>query len=82
MMNKDTHGKRWKMGTILEGFIYRDQKKRYPWWVKSVDKVTKKTDDSIAKQPEFVVHHSPEARSQKVPQLGFSKQGQSHRKGK
>ena len=51
----ETGGKGWKMGTIPEGFVYRDQKKRYPWWVRSVDKITTETDDSIAKQPEDVV---------------------------
>lgn len=54
-MNKDIHGNRWKMGTIPEGFTYRDQRKRYPWWVKSVNKITTETDDSTAKQPEDVL---------------------------
>jgi reductive dehalogenase len=42
-------------GTIPDGFIYRDQRKRYPWWIKSVDKVTTETDDSIAESPTDVV---------------------------
>ncbi|MBU4315855.1 MAG: reductive dehalogenase [Proteobacteria bacterium] len=32
--------------TIPEGFVYRDQKGRYPWWVKSVDKITTPVDMS------------------------------------
>ena len=34
------------LGTLPEGFVYRDQKKRYPWWVKSVDRVTTEIDES------------------------------------
>jgi reductive dehalogenase len=29
--------------------VYRDQRKRYPWWVKSVDEITTATDKSKAK---------------------------------
>ncbi|MBT6612687.1 MAG: hypothetical protein HOB38_11330, partial [Deltaproteobacteria bacterium] len=35
------------LGTIPKGFVYRDQSKRYPWWVKSVDKMTTEIDESI-----------------------------------
>jgi len=38
-------------GTIPQGFQYRNQKKRYPWWVKSVDRMTTETDDSVAVHP-------------------------------
>lgn len=38
-------------GTILEGFKYRDQSRRYPWWVKSTDKITVQTDASIMEKP-------------------------------
>ena len=38
-------------GTIPEGFVYRDQRKRYPWWVKSVDKITVPTDASEIEKP-------------------------------
>jgi hypothetical protein len=38
-------------GMIPEGFVYRDQSKRDPWWVKSVDKITVQTDASIAEKP-------------------------------
>ena len=34
-------------GTIPEGFVYRDQSGRYPWWVKSVDRITTPVDASI-----------------------------------
>ena len=34
-------------GTILERFVYRDQSGRYPWWVKSVDRITTPVDASI-----------------------------------
>jgi hypothetical protein len=34
-----------------KGFKYRNQRKRYPWWVKSVEKITTETDDSIVKKP-------------------------------
>ncbi len=30
--------------------VFRDQKKRYPWWVKSVDTITTETDDSRSKK--------------------------------
>jgi hypothetical protein len=30
--------------SIPEGFVYRDQKGRYPWWVKSVNKITTPVD--------------------------------------
>lgn len=54
-MDNGIQGNRWTMGRIPEGFIYRDQSKRFPWWVKSVDKITTETDDSTAKRPEDVV---------------------------
>ena len=38
-------------GTILEGFKYRDQSRRYPWWVKSVDKITVETNASAIEKP-------------------------------
>ncbi|MEW6186639.1 MAG: reductive dehalogenase [Thermodesulfobacteriota bacterium] len=39
-------------GTLsCKGFKYRNQRKRYPWWVKSVEKMTTETDDSIVKKP-------------------------------
>jgi len=38
-------------GMIPEGFVYRDQSKRYPWWVKSVDKITTEVDESIMEKP-------------------------------
>jgi hypothetical protein len=34
------------LGTIPEGFVYRDQSKRNPWWVKSVDRITTELDES------------------------------------
>ncbi len=34
-----------------KGFKFRDQRRRYPWWVKSVDKMTTETDDSVARKP-------------------------------
>jgi reductive dehalogenase len=38
-------------GAILKGFKYRDQSGRYPWWVKSADKITVETDASIMEKP-------------------------------
>jgi len=35
-----------------DSIVYRDQKKRYPWWVKSVDTITTETDDSRFKKPD------------------------------
>lgn len=35
-------------GHSVTGFKYRDQRKRYPWWVKSVERMTTETDDSLA----------------------------------
>lgn len=32
---------------------YRDQKKRYPWWVKAVDKITTEIDDSQLKKSDY-----------------------------
>ena len=34
------------LGTIPNGYLYRDQSKRYPWWVKSVDRITTEIDES------------------------------------
>ena len=55
-MNQDSDGNRWTMGTIPEGFTYRDQSKRFPWWVKSVDRITTETDDAAAERPEDVIY--------------------------
>ena len=33
-------------GTLPDGFVYRDQKGRYPWWVRSVDRITTPVDAS------------------------------------
>ncbi|MBW2062426.1 MAG: reductive dehalogenase [Deltaproteobacteria bacterium] len=38
-------------GKIPEGFVYRDQKKRYPWWVKSTDRITVEVDTSKIEKP-------------------------------
>jgi len=38
-------------GMAANGFTFRDQRRRYPWWVKSVDQMTTETDDSIARHP-------------------------------
>ncbi|MBW1846347.1 MAG: hypothetical protein JRJ27_04200, partial [Deltaproteobacteria bacterium] len=32
---------------------YRTRKKRYPWWVKTVDRITTETDDSRFKKPDM-----------------------------
>ena len=32
-------------------FSYRNQKKRFPWWVKNVDKITTQVDESILEKP-------------------------------
>jgi len=37
--------------TIPEGFVYRDQRGRYPWWVKSVDDITTETDETTMEKP-------------------------------
>lgn len=34
-------------GAIPDGFVYRDQRGRYPWYVKSVDRITTPVDASI-----------------------------------
>lgn len=34
-----------------KGYKFRDQRRRYPWWVKSVERMTTETDDTIARQP-------------------------------
>jgi reductive dehalogenase len=34
-----------------KGYKFRDQRKRYPWWVKSVDKMTTETDDAVSERP-------------------------------
>ena len=41
------------MQTVKDNsIVYRDRKKRYPWWVKSVDRITTETDDSLLIKPE------------------------------
>ena len=45
--------------TGLDGaVIYREQKKRYPWWVKSVDTITTEMDDSLIKKQDKVKNFS------------------------
>ena len=39
------------LGSIPEGFVYRDQRKRYPWWVKSRDRIAVETDASSIEKP-------------------------------
>ena len=34
-----------------EDFVYRDQKKRYPWWVRSMDKMTTEVNESLMEKP-------------------------------
>ena len=38
-------------GIIPKGFVYRDHRKRYPWWVKSVDQITVPIDASEIEKP-------------------------------
>lgn len=38
-------------GHIPDGFVYRDQGKRYPWWVKSVDRITVENKSSEIQKP-------------------------------
>lgn len=33
--------------SIPEGYVFRDQRGRYPWWVKSVDRITTQVDLSV-----------------------------------
>ena len=35
-----------------ESIVYRDQKNRYPWWVRTVDTITTETDDARLKKPD------------------------------
>jgi epoxyqueuosine reductase len=35
------------------GLVYRDQRGRYPWWVKSVDEITTETDDARFNRPDM-----------------------------
>jgi epoxyqueuosine reductase len=34
------------LGQIPSGYVYRDQTKRYPWWVKSVERITTPIDEA------------------------------------
>jgi hypothetical protein len=36
---------------IPEGYVFRDQRGRYPWWVKSVDRITTPVDVAASAQP-------------------------------
>jgi len=36
-----------------EPVSYRTHKKRYPWWVKTVDRITTETDDARLKKPDM-----------------------------
>jgi reductive dehalogenase len=42
--------------TAGKGFKYRDQRKRYPWWVKPVEKMTTETNDALAKKPGMPIY--------------------------
>ena len=37
-----------------KGYKFRDQRKRYPWWVKSVDKMTTETNDAVSERPAII----------------------------
>ncbi len=60
---------------------FRDQKKRYPWWVKTVDKITTQTDDSRFKKPDMhSIMHAALFESEKVKErdeksIAFVKKG-------
>jgi hypothetical protein len=36
-------------------YVYRDQRKRYPWWVKSVETITAQVDGSIMEKPKGTI---------------------------
>lgn len=38
-------------GRAPEGFVYRDQSSRYPWWVNSVDRITVETNPPEIQKP-------------------------------
>ena len=64
MMNLDSD----QTGTSLDSdkVPYRNQKKRFPWWVKSVDKITTQVDESIMEKPKrnvinWMAKNAPEA---------------------
>jgi reductive dehalogenase len=46
-----TDGKPGDPGMNSKDVVYRDQKGRYPWWVKSVDKITTQVDETIMERP-------------------------------
>ena len=41
--------------TMPDNYVYRDQGKRYPWWVKPVDSITTPVDDAIMEKPKGTV---------------------------
>ncbi len=45
-MEKTINTEQVPLGTIPKGFVYRDQSKRYPWWVTSVDRITTEIDET------------------------------------
>ena len=52
-----------------EDVIYRDQKKRYPWWVKTVDEITTETDDSRSSKPDYHrIAHTILFESDRIPE--------------
>lgn len=51
--------------------IYRDQRKRYPWWVKIVDEITTETDDSQLRKPQHhLIAHRALLEGEKVERSG------------
>jgi epoxyqueuosine reductase len=59
------------LGTIPKGFVYRNQSKRYPWWVKSVDRMTTEIDESklnrkVTDQIQMGLFADPEAAGKKA----------------
>jgi len=56
-------------GTISQGYVFRDQKGRYPWWVKSVDNITTETDDNRFKKHDTTLFKQIDALQSQMPDL-------------
>ncbi len=48
-----------KQAVSENSIVFRNQRKRYPWWVKSVDKITTELDDSLQTKPTEMQNFSP-----------------------
>ena len=65
------------MEPISDEFVYRNQKKHLPWWVKSVDQITTEIDETIMEKPgKAIVRDMPKYHLEQMLNTALALQGQ------